>query len=647
MGKAESGKSRLAFEFCRHIQGAEWKAVFLPCYFFEDINRTNWEYPQNLFIVVDYVAYYGREIGQWLKRLSDARTTHKIRVLLLEREGFNDEKVPIWYSSMESGFGGYLVKDLRYKAGEQLSIPSLRDEEKAELIRETLQMEHSTAKPCDVERMIELLNSIDPNGERPLYLLFMLQAYMEQGSDGDWKRWEPDDLHNDVFKREINRIDGIINKQDQAELSYYRELIMRIWSFATVSGAMNLDDIQSTPCLRCSKEWMERERVTRYLMRGMLRSVSSGGDSDVEPYEPDIVGEYFVLQSMLEADHDERMHFIQQAWERAPLRTAQFLGLASVDHGDRLHFDELLDIGRGCWMNYEPNDEKHIQYYAFIMLGHTYHSSAEKTYSAVHHLEEVYKRNEGNAEIALGYAQGLFNLTVVQESEEAIRGTVDRLEEVYERNEGNAEIALAYVQGLFNLTVVQESEEARRGTVDRLEGVYERNEGNAEIALRYAQGLFNLTVVQESEEAIRGTVDRLEGVYERNEGNAEIALVYAQGLFNLTVVQESEEARRGTVDRLEGVYERNEGNAEIALVYAQGLANLTVNQESEEAIRGTVDRLEEVYERNEGNAEIALEYAQGLSNLTVVQESEEARRGDSGPTGRGIREERRERGDRA
>ena len=70
-------------------------------------------------------------------------------------------------------------------------------------------------------------------------------------------------------------------------------------------------------------------------------------------------------------------------------------------------------------------------------------------------LRELSERYEGNAEIALRYANGLAILTCNQD-EAGTEESVSCLKELSEKYVGDEEIATAYANGLFNLMCIQD-----------------------------------------------------------------------------------------------------------------------------------------------------------------------------------------------
>lgn len=96
VGRAGTGKTRLAIELCRRIDGAEtpgetgWSAGFLrPADISSVVGQLAvWELKQvrSTLLVVDYASAFHRELAKWFDRLAAADFDGKLRFLLLERE---------------------------------------------------------------------------------------------------------------------------------------------------------------------------------------------------------------------------------------------------------------------------------------------------------------------------------------------------------------------------------------------------------------------------------------------------------------------------------------------------------------------------------------------------------------------------------
>jgi hypothetical protein len=95
IGRAGTGKTRLALEFCRTIDcdrgpKGEWLAGFLSATDLTPVVDTlathSFEWERRILLVIDYAAQCHQALARWLDRLSYERIDHKLRLLLLDRE---------------------------------------------------------------------------------------------------------------------------------------------------------------------------------------------------------------------------------------------------------------------------------------------------------------------------------------------------------------------------------------------------------------------------------------------------------------------------------------------------------------------------------------------------------------------------------
>lgn len=97
IGRAGTGKTRLAIELCKRAAAAGWTAGFLDSgdlgAFVEAQRTADWQVDEPILIVIDYAGRRSPAINAWL--LSLARrgngTVPKLRLLLLERHGSSTE----------------------------------------------------------------------------------------------------------------------------------------------------------------------------------------------------------------------------------------------------------------------------------------------------------------------------------------------------------------------------------------------------------------------------------------------------------------------------------------------------------------------------------------------------------------------------
>ena len=95
IGRAGTGKTRLAIEFCRTIDSdpsgkGEWIAGFLSPADLSPVVETlathSFIWERRTLLVIDYAAQCHQALAHWLDRLADQKLDAKLRFLLLDRE---------------------------------------------------------------------------------------------------------------------------------------------------------------------------------------------------------------------------------------------------------------------------------------------------------------------------------------------------------------------------------------------------------------------------------------------------------------------------------------------------------------------------------------------------------------------------------
>ncbi|MCL1841822.1 MAG: ATP-binding protein, partial [Propionibacteriaceae bacterium] len=348
-GPGGTGKSRLAWELRLRMEAKGWGVMVLDRSRFDPgapALPDNWALPYDVLLIVDYVAFHAREIGSWLSRvLQVSGVRNKIRVLFLERtEWAIDGRQPMWYENLKATCS--VLDDHRGTLDGANPVLALSrrhidpDEQKAMLV--SIDIDGKTIGPDVAAAMVERLTAdrehggIDPEQHRPLYLLFLASAYLDNPDDSAWRTWDLDDLHEIIYEREIRRIEGMVPER--------HNLAADLWAFSTATGRPIDNVITHAPaCLRTEVRKITGETLT---WRDCVRSVCSADDNDVTPYDPDIPGEYLVLARLAKRyrGDDKGLHrFVQNAWKESPVGFVEFLSRACVDFAAPHRNANLLD----------------------------------------------------------------------------------------------------------------------------------------------------------------------------------------------------------------------------------------------------------------------------------------------------------------
>ena len=621
-GPGGSGKSRLAWDLTQDLPEG-WRGHWLSPRDYEAGLSALSNPKQNTVYVAEDVQAWATELGSWIRSLAGEprqaplEEFHgcKIRILLVERTGGD------WETRLRRRLeGSVAAQAAEYRWQDAQGFLDLQPMEEGELL-ELAQRYAEAVLPLSVLykreglkeeeglALLEPLRRLDPKLSRPIWLLFLTDAWL-QGEDP--AHWADRELLRQVLGSERTLLRNRLERYTGADRGdRLLNACYSLWRAVTL-----LPDCQPEAFL--PEAWSQLvQAAERFNLSGpeaLLTRLGLGERGRLTPMQPDLLGEFFLIEPVEDPEEDrDRRALLARAWEQ-PRTAESFFTRILAD------FRELLDRYPGEWPLCIPapqpmTQELLLPYARLLHREIAQARSASAAQGAAFRLEALVGEHSDDSELALEYANGLFKLSNKQELDGRI-ATVDRLEALAGAWPDNSELALVYAKGLFNLSNKQELD-GRSATVDRLEALAGAWPDNSELAQVYASGLLNLSSEQEVDGRI-ATVDRLEALAGAWPDNSELALEYAKGLFNLSCKQELD-GGVATVDRLEALAGAWPDNSELALVYAKGLVNLSSELELDGRI-ATVDRLEALAVAWPDHSELALEYAMGLLSLSNKQE---------------------------
>lgn len=298
------GKSKLAYEFMQlHKDDPNWKMVYLGK---GQITRlltfSNYRYPRNLLLIVDYAGLHAKKLGEWLHHLSSIQHEYrpaKIRLLLLERDqAVNIELMTIPAAWMQKLYGigeqRKSITSLRFSSSifpKGGVLQPLCDEALLELMQHhAIQYGH----PLPDEIPQKLLNHLKKKENnristaRPLIALFITDAYIH---GHPVTSWNSDHILEYFIERSKGHWDRL--SQNNPEL---RSVIENCVTYATLVGSMHLDAVPA----HLSDDFRYLERLGDESFISIISGINQSSDyvGTILPMEPDIVGEYFLLQRM-------------------------------------------------------------------------------------------------------------------------------------------------------------------------------------------------------------------------------------------------------------------------------------------------------------------------------------------------------------
>ena len=602
-GAGGAGKSRLVYEFQREMEGSGWNVLWLNSSHMDQLESLH--ISMKTLVVVDYAQAYLGPLGHWMEQLAQRPHLVPVRLLLLERDGTSLDE-----SSWGSGLKAEVrrVESIRESCWKEsfLQISPLQEEELLCIMTDYAARMEKRLEEKKAHQLLETLKTTDPELRRPLYAMFLTDAWANGKKP---EKWGQKAVLDYVLQRENEYFLGK-TKETIGNISRLKKNLNKLRLVATIWDGITMEQAaQEYP-----KLWevfqQQAEKVDCVESEeDLLRQVGILQGTELAGLKPDLLGEYFVLQHVNEPEVLQIL--FTDGWQ------SKGKLVAFVFRMYRDYYDALENVA-AFWDNMLCTPKNPVRGYETILVNISCVSN-KYTVSAVEILKTLWKERGEQARDALWYAMGLYNLSNKQELERRMN-TVSRLKELQEQYSEYKEIVLRYARGLVNLSNKQSGEDAE-GTIGQLKKLYDQYSQNEEIVLVWCQGLANLTAKQRAERA-ETTVGQLRELHERNAENEEIAFLYAQGLVNLSYWQR-EDGGKASIERLRKLQEQYSENEKIALRYAQGLVNLS-DMQGEDGVKVSIERLKGLYERYSSNEEITVAYAMGLLNLAEKQTAQEA-----------------------
>ena len=643
-GAGGAGKSRLVYEFQQKMKGSGWSVLWLNSAHMDQLESLH--IPTKTLVVVDYAQAYLRPLGHWMEQLAQRDRLVPVRLLLLERDGETLDSSS-WGSGLRAEVSRVTLVRRSCWREPFLQLTPLQEKELLDIMTDYAAKVGKCLEEEKAQQLLETLKITDPELRRPLYAMFLTDAWANGEEPEQWGKKAVLDYvlqrENEYFEEKMKETIGNIPR--------LRKTLNKLRLVATIWDGITPEQVaQEYPKLwEAFQQQAERVECVES-EEDLLCQVGLLQGTELAGLTPDLLGEYFVLQRINNPDvlrllfpsswqskveivtflfrmyldyHDE-LENIDEFWIHMlsyHLDPVDMYGmtLVNVSYYSSAYAAESVSIVRKLWEMHGKRVSDAL-IYAICLVNLSRDQAVVEGKDAVCQLRMLVETYPGNEMISAEYAKGLVNFAAQQMLVEATEtlGCLKLLSETYSKNE---EIAFWYARGLVNLSALQIAEE-RTETIGRLETLSAAYPENKEIFHEYAKGLFNLSNVQEAKAGAE-TIRRLEALYKAHSGDEEIAAVYAVGLTNLSGKQIAEAAAK-SVKRLETLNKRFPENEEISILYAQGLVNLSFKQTAVEAMR-TLGRLERLYRMTLGDEKVGATYATGIVVLLSKQKGKTAK----------------------
>ncbi len=577
LGAGGSGKSRLAYEFAAEVLTKnrlerDWLVYFLHR---EDLSKLtafgDLSCRKNVLLIVDYITGSAESLSTWIKKVVSPwckKRGKKLRLLLLEREipDRNNPSQSLWFKHF------CVWQNVLYQ-NEFLELQPLSVEQALLPIAESYLGRDLT--PSEKETFKQAMERIDPRLQRPLFAQCIAKAISENKPIEN----QTDVLHY-ALEQEQDRWNQLAEKKS--------EQLKRLLCFATLCGG-----VEDPPPKLLTKDW----NTFGDQVLPIFHSVNAGGSRQeqemLHPLEPDLLGEYFVLDTLRNLTQPKRKRWMQAAWDYNPKGTYDFLLRFAADYPEE---DALL---------IQPEGEQVLKHFADILFtcikGDV---TLNRKREIAARLEQLHDQS-GINEIAFYYCMSVLGLNGkggVSLAEE--RSVVQRLHE----RSGHLAVVTWYALSLSGLSRREPSLVERCNVIDQLRQLHEQAE-NSLITFFYESSLDNLSYAGSSIAKKRCVIKQLRQLHEQCR-NPTVTVAYAMNLCHLSYADISLVEKRNIILQIKQLHEQSR-NSMVTEWYAKSLAflsreDLPLNEKCD-----LIGQLRDLHEKNEA-PEFIVAYAIAL-----------------------------------
>ena len=296
LGASGCGKSRLAFEVWRELEQQGWNALWIDRLLTDElvIQENLKQFSGNVLIVVDDVQFctliFATVLRYFLSSNSvERRGISKVRFVITAYEECEEIK---FYSRFLGQEGNYCSYELKM----------LENSEIGELIGNYINTRNDLPNlniAATKESIIKKLEDDTIGESAPLYALFMAEAIC---SSKNIENWAQKDILDYVISIENSKIEKALEDMQLSayQKPLYRNAVRTIRMIATLTGGVQYDllaTISQLSVLRILGDFNHETLLKELLARANL---IESEHSVVRSMKPDIVGEYFCLDVLLD-----------------------------------------------------------------------------------------------------------------------------------------------------------------------------------------------------------------------------------------------------------------------------------------------------------------------------------------------------------
>lgn len=314
-GKGGTGKSKLAYEFCSFIESYGWRA-YRPHHAKSFIREDLVSIDRDVLICFDYVKFELEQVESVIQFVIDQRIRHKVRIVLIERDG----------TEVKSGFS--LKASVFHNKEGDIQLECLTEDALLSLVDDYITNLNIDKKLTEDDKRIiyDTLNIVDPVVLRPLFAMFIADAWAD-GND-DLQNWDRESAVKFIANKELDRFISVAtnNANNPAEKKQYTDGILSLIAYATFVGEVPVEFFEQSTIINTS--------IPAHKIYQMIKDCELLENDFVSGIEPDLVGEYVTLNILSELESSKVKLFFSELYQNHFTEMISYLDKIYDDYTD-------------------------------------------------------------------------------------------------------------------------------------------------------------------------------------------------------------------------------------------------------------------------------------------------------------------------
>ena len=262
---------------------------------------------------------------------------HLQKIKKINNEGNNDNNLNKQLNDKNKNNNNKVIKDIyqeyHYKA-DDIRLEPIEDNALVELIQSYIRNlgKHEALTDSDVINMIDTLKEVDPGVCRPLFAMFIADAWVDGSIN--LQNWDRDSAVKYIANKEIDRFDTIISNYSNttSEKKQFRVALYSAVAYATFVGELDADDLLNEQDMNIA--------ITDQIFKQMLVDSELIKNKTVKGVEPDLVGEYICISILDRLEMENVSAFFSKLYENHFMDMIAYFDKIYDENYEQASFDE-------------------------------------------------------------------------------------------------------------------------------------------------------------------------------------------------------------------------------------------------------------------------------------------------------------------